>query len=132
MSKKTNTITTEPQKTEEAEFLTGQQAAEGNAAEDNTAETTAESETKTPDTAEEVTKTDEGTVVYLGPGIRGVIRNGTVLSGGLPELLKDYIKNHPLVNLLIVPLERFAEVRDKIETAGTPEAILYKQISSEK
>ena len=122
MSKKTNTKTTEAPKTESEELLTGQQATE----EATEAKETAAAEEKTEAKAEA-----KETVVYCGPSIRGVVRQGTVLTGGIPELLAEFVKEHPIVETLIVPIERFAEVRGKVETAGTAEAILYKQIKAE-
>ena len=69
--------------------------------------------------------------VYCGPSVRGVVRQYTVFTGEVPELLKNFIKEHPAANALIVPTERVAEMRAKLETVGTAEAILYKQIKSE-
>ncbi len=69
--------------------------------------------------------------VYCGPSVRGVARQYTVYSGETPELLEAFVKEHPTAKALIVPVSRFAETRRKLETAGTAEALLYKQIRSE-
>lgn len=69
--------------------------------------------------------------VYCGPTVRGVAHRFTVYSGELPESLRKFISEHPAAGGLVVPVERFAETRRRIETAGTAEAILYSKIKSE-
>lgn len=122
MSKKTNTKATETPITDSAELEAMQQTAA------KTAETEAAAEDKTEAKAE---AKPEKSVVYCGPSIRGVVRQYTVFTGDIPELLAGFIKEHPIAKALIVPAERFAEVRSKVETAGTAEAILFKQIKAE-
>lgn len=122
MSKKTNTKATEAPNTESEELKTEQQAAV------ETADAEVKAETKSEAKAE---AKPEKSVVYCGPSIRGVVRQYTVFTGDIPELLAGFIKEHPVANALIVPTERFAEVRSKVETAGTAEAILFKQIKAE-
>ena len=71
------------------------------------------------ETAAETTPTERentsATQVYCGPTVRGVA--------------KQYI--HPEAGELVVDVERFAETRKRLETAGTAEAILYGKIKSE-
>lgn len=69
--------------------------------------------------------------VYCGPTVRGVAHRFTVYHGELPEALRGFMSEHPAASGLVVPIERFAEVRHRIETPGTAEAILYKTIKSE-
>ncbi len=91
------------------------------------ADETAAEEAKKPEKAEEKT----GPVVYCGPSIRGIARQYTVYTGPIPKDLEAYAKEHPTIRSLIVPTEKFAETRKKLESAGTPEALLYKKIKSE-
>ena len=67
-------------------------------------------------------KKKAGPVVYCGPTVRGVAKQYTVFSGGIPEALEDFSERHPEVKALLVPVEQFAETRRKMETAGTAEA----------
>ena len=76
-------------------------------------------------------KKKAGPVVYCGPTVRGVAKQYTVFSGGIPEALEDFSERHPEVKALLVSVEQFAETRRKMETAGTAEAILYHKIKSE-
>lgn len=46
---------------------------------------------------------------------------------GLPEKLKEKVEQVPFLKALIVPLDKLAEMRVKIEQDGTRENILYKK-----
>ncbi len=69
--------------------------------------------------------------VYCGPSVRGVARQYTTYMGGIPEPLKEFIKEHPAARGLIIPTGRFASVRKRLETPGTAEAIIYKKVKDE-
>ena len=45
--------------------------------------------------------------------------------------LANFIQKHPEAAGLVVPVEKFAQTRKRMETAGTVEAILYHKIKSE-
>ena len=60
-----------------------------------------------------------------------VAKQYTVFRGGIPEALEAFIAIHPEAGALVVDVERFAETRKRLETAGTAEAILYGKIKSE-
>ncbi len=67
--------------------------------------------------------------VYCGPSIRGVTRQYTIYQGGgLPDPLKEIIKEYPKIKELIVPAGEFQAMRRRLDTPGTPEANLYKAI----
>ena len=82
--------------------------------------TTAAKEAQTP--AEVV-----GTVAYCGPTVKGIAPQYTVFVDGLPEKLKEKVEQVPLLNALIVPLDKLAETRVKIDQEGTRENILYNK-----
>lgn len=82
--------------------------------------TTAAQEAQTP--AEAV-----GTVTYCGPTVKGIAPQYTVFVDGLPEKLKEKVEQVPLLNALIVPLDKLAETRVKIDQEGTRENILYNK-----
>ena len=96
-------------------------------------QTEAESPAGQQETAEEsaAAGADDTPRGYCGPSVRGVVRQYTVYTGEIPEMVADFIKEHPSAEALLVPTERFAEMRKALETRGTAEAILYKQIRSE-
>ena len=66
--------------------------------------------------------------VYCGPSVRNVARQYTVYNGGIPDVLKKFIMEHPAAKGLLVSVERFAQVRIKLETKGTAESILFNKV----
>lgn len=77
------------------------------------------------------TEKRSGAVVYCGPSQKGVAKQYTVYHGDVPAPLKEFAEQHPAVKPLIVPLERFALIRVRLETPGTVEASLYAQVKQE-
>lgn len=108
-------------------------------------ETTTQATPKTPETPETPETTAPATpeqerdefaditnpCVYCGPSVRGVARQYTTYQGGIPKELKAFIREHPLVRRLIVHPGKFAVVRQRLETPGTAEAIIYKKLKAE-
>lgn len=66
-------------------------------------------------------------VAYCGPTIKGIAPQYTVFVDGLPDKLKEKVEQVPFLKALIVPLDKLAEMRVKIEQDGTRENILYKK-----
>lgn len=69
--------------------------------------------------------------VYCGPSVRGVARQYTVYTVGIPKALTEFFKEHPEAEALLVPVDRFARTRKALETAGTAEAIIFNKVRSE-
>lgn len=69
--------------------------------------------------------------VYCGPSVRGVARQYTTYQGGVPDALKEFVKEHPAARGLIVPAGKFASVRRRLETPGTAEFIAFKRVKAE-
>lgn len=80
-------------------------------------------ETQTEQTAVQV----QAPVAYCGPTIKGIAPQYTVFVDGLPDKLKEKVEQVPFLKALIVPLDKLAEMRVKIEQDGTRENILYKK-----
>jgi len=74
---------------------------------------------------------ETGTRVYCGPSVRNVARQYTVYAGEIPDALREFIRKHPAAGGLLVPVEKFAETRRKLEAKGTAEAVLYNKVKSE-
>lgn len=66
--------------------------------------------------------------VYCGPSVRGVAQQFRVYHGGIPDALKEFVKEHRAAKGLIVSMERFAQVRTNLETPGTAEFILFRKV----
>ena len=69
--------------------------------------------------------------VYCGPSVRNVARQYTTFKGGLPQELKELVRKHPIARRLIIAPNRFAVTRQRLETPGTAEAIIYKKLKAE-
>ena len=55
---------------------------------------------------------------------------GDVTMETAPEKLAEIAEEHPVVKALIVPREKLAEMRVKVEQSGTRENLLYKNAVS--
>lgn len=69
--------------------------------------------------------------VYCGPSVRNVARQYTVYNGGIPDALKEFIKEHRAAKGLLVSVEKFAQMRKNLETPGTGEFILFRKVRGE-
>ena len=69
--------------------------------------------------------------VYCGPSIRGVIRQYTSFQ------MKRLIEQHPMVKSLIVPYDKVAQTRERMERPDVPgqpktaERVIYEQLKAE-
>ena len=69
--------------------------------------------------------------VYCGPTVRGVARQYTTFQGGIPDALRDFIREHPEARGLIVSTAWFPAMRKRLDTPGTAEAKLYKRVKEQ-
>ena len=97
---------------------------------------------ETPEQAEDTAPTQEtpeqdvlagikNPCVYCGPTVRGVARQYTTFQGGIPDALRDFIKEHPEARGLIVSTAQFPAMRRRLDTPGTAEAKLYKRVKEQ-
>ena len=70
--------------------------------------------------------------VYCGPSVKGVAKQYTVYTGGMvPQALRDFVRQHPAARGLVTTAGRFPRMRERLETLGTAEALLFQQVKSE-
>lgn len=69
--------------------------------------------------------------VYCGPTVPNVARQYTVYSYGIPKELVAFIQEHPAARGMLVSVERFPEMRKRLDTPSSAQAVLYKKIRSE-
>lgn len=67
-------------------------------------------------------------VVYIGPDISGV-KQYTTYNAGIPDALKDKIKEHPFFNAFVIPVGKLAWANAEIEKQGSALNILYQKAS---
>lgn len=70
-------------------------------------------------------------LVYCGPTVKGVTRQYTVYSNGIPEVMEEFFEKHPAARRLLVPVDAFAKTRANLEKSGTTEAAVFNQIKKE-
>jgi hypothetical protein len=75
--------------------------------------------------------TEAVTKVYCGPSVRGVVRQYTVFTGEISDLLKTFLEQHPIAEGLLVTADQFAETRKALGVKGSAQAILYDKIKKE-
>ena len=79
-------------------------------------------------TAAKETQQKPGIVVYIGPDIPGA-KQYTTYNAGLPDALKEKIKEHPFFNSLVVPVEKLAKASAELAKEGSALSILYRKAS---
>jgi len=88
-------------------------------------------------TKQEIAKAEKGQwqppkpCVYCGPSVRGVARQYTVYTGGIPEALREFVQEHPAARGLVVSVNNFPATRVNLGKHGTAETALYEKIKSE-
>ncbi len=90
----------------------------------------------TPETVEQAAQADKRAAhpqpcVYCGPTVPNVARQYTVYSHGIPKELEAFIQEHPAARGMLVSVERFPEMRKRLDTPGTVQAVLYQKIRAE-
>ena len=135
--KKTDKKNTAPaqETAERTEDATATQETAEQAGEATTTQETAEQEEGTAP-AKETPERDilagiQNPCVYCGPTMRGVARQYTTFQGGIPDALRDFIREHPEARGLIVSTAWFPAMRKRLDTPGTAEAKLYKRVKEQ-
>lgn len=73
-------------------------------------------------------KQSNNTLVYIGPTITGVVKEGTAFTSGLPESLKDMMKENPLLNRMVVSVNNLAEAMNEVRDSGSALNAIYNKI----
>ena len=68
------------------------------------------------------------TVVYIGPNVPGA-KQYTTYNAGLPDVLKEIIKEQPFFNSFVVPVEKLAKASAELAKEGSALSILYRKVS---
>ena len=70
-----------------------------------------------------------GTSMYIGPTVRGVVRHGATFSGGIPSRLENLAATMPIMRNLIVPVSDLTDAIKRSNEEGTAVAVAYDRIS---
>ncbi len=76
-------------------------------------------------TAKEMPQKEE-ILVYIGPDIPSV-KQYTTYNNGLPDALKEKIKEHPFFNSLVVPVAKLARASAELAREGSALNILFRK-----
>lgn len=68
------------------------------------------------------------TVVYIGPDIPGA-KQYTAYNAGLPDALKEKIKEQPFFNSFVVPVGKLAKANAELAKEGSALSTLYQRAS---
>lgn len=69
-----------------------------------------------------------GPLVYCGPTIKGVAKQYTSFTDGIPEALAEKAQAIPAIRALIVPLNALAQTRLALGDKGSTESIILSTI----
>lgn len=69
--------------------------------------------------------------IYIGPNIPGA-KQYTVFNNGLPEVLEERIKEHPVFRSLVVPVEKLAQACKELSREGSALHVIYKKAETQK
>ncbi len=69
-------------------------------------------------------------MVYCGPTLPRIAKQFTVYKKGLPKALLRFMRAHSAARGLVVPLERFAEVRKALDDPESAVSALYQEVAS--
>lgn len=70
---------------------------------------------------------DVKTVVYVGPTIPKVAKNGTAYVNGLVPKLQETMEKNPIFLQLVIPVDKLAAARKEINTPGSAANLLFKE-----
>lgn len=107
----------------------------GAAENEQTANTTPEQEKAVNGANNKATDTEETvTVAYIGPTLpAGQLKCNKIFIGTMPEIKKELaavLGKYPLVEKMLVPVDKLAEKKDKTKTAGNILNKYYSDIAS--
>lgn len=68
--------------------------------------------------------------MYIGPTIRGIVKHGSVFSGGVPPKLELLSKEKPIMKNMLIPISEVANAFKLLREEGTALSISYERIAS--
>lgn len=69
-----------------------------------------------------------GTVMYIGPSIKGVATRNTIFNNGLPKALEKAAEKMPILHSLLIPVEKLPEARRKMTERNSSIRTCYEQV----
>lgn len=70
---------------------------------------------------------NNSSVIYVGPSLEPIVREGSVFQNGYPLKLQELIKAHPFLEELLVPVDSLAETKKAIRNPESSISMLYRK-----
>lgn len=67
-------------------------------------------------------------LIYCGPNIGFKATKDTTYIGGIPQALKEEMKECKEIKNLFVPIENYVDTKKKLQEEGTIESLSYKAV----
>lgn len=68
-------------------------------------------------------------VVYCGPTLKGIVKQFTVFTNGLPTAVDELIAKNPVVGNLVIPVDELAAFRAELKTPGSAASVIFTEAS---
>lgn len=70
---------------------------------------------------------NKNSVIYVGPSLEHIVREGSVFRNGYPQKLKELMKEQPFLEELLVPVDLLAETKKAIRNPESSMRMLYRK-----
>lgn len=70
---------------------------------------------------------NKSSVIYVGPSLEHIVREGSVFRNGYPQKLEELMKEHPFLEELLVPVDLLAETKKAIRSPESSMKMLYRK-----
>lgn len=67
-------------------------------------------------------------LIYIGPTIKGVVVENTILKNGVPEELEKKMQEVPAMKSLLVKVDDLAKTKVAVNREGSAENMCYKKV----
>lgn len=70
---------------------------------------------------------EKSSVIYVGPSLEHIVREGSAFRNGYPPKLEALIGEHPFLEELLVPAESLADAKKAIRNPESSMKMLYRK-----
>ena len=74
---------------------------------------------------------EKKTMVYIGPTIKHIVKEGNAYRGGYPPRLEEKILNNPVLKDLLVPVSELAQARKELRKTGSRLVSIYNKVKED-
>lgn len=74
---------------------------------------------------------EKKTMIYIGPTIRYIAKEGNSYKGGYPPRFEEKMKSNPVIKDLVVPVSKLAQARKELRQTGSRLEALYNKVKED-